>query len=280
MARSMPDVGWVLWSGTIGLESAIQARIDAATAAGYTRISVSPLDVARSEERGVPAVELGQRIRDAGLGIVVDPVMNWYGGTPPATSRFGRFSTDDALRMCSDLGAVTLTCLGQADDDVPLPEIVASFGRLCDRAAGFGAQVHLEFTAIHAIRTLRTAWEIVAGADRDNGGIVFDTWHFFRTDPDFALLESIPGNRVFAVQVDDARADVVGTLRDDTQNRLMPGDGTFDLRRVIATLDRIGGLTWVGPEVISPATEARSPVDVARDAKARIEDIIMEVRQA
>ena len=69
----MTEPGWILWAGTLGLESAVPDRIAAAVACGYSRISVSPLDVARSEEAGTSAVELGRRIRDAGLGIVVDP---------------------------------------------------------------------------------------------------------------------------------------------------------------------------------------------------------------
>lgn len=272
--------GWVLWSGTIGLESPIDVRISAAVVGGYARVSVSPLDVARSEAAGVSAVDLGERFRASGLDVVVDPIMNWYGGTPPPTSRFGRFSAEEALRMSRDLGAVSATVIGQGSDDVPVAAITEAFGGICDRAAEFGMQVHLEFTAIHSIRTLRTAWDIVSGADRQNGGLLFDTWHFFRTDPDFSLLEQIPGDRIFAVQVDDAHPDVMGTMRDDTLNRLMPGDGSFDLVRALATLDRIGGLAWVGPEVISPQTAAMDPVVAARTGRARIEDILMEARRS
>ena len=108
---------------------------------------------------------------------------------------------------------------------------MAAFGLICDRAAGFGMQVQVEFTALHSIRTLQTAWDIVRGADRPNGGIVFDTWHFFRTDPDYALLATIPGARILSVQVDDALPEPVGTMRDDTLNRLMPGDGSLEIGR-------------------------------------------------
>ena len=44
-------------------------------------------------------------------------------------------------------------------------------------------------------------------ADRANGGIVFDTWHFFRGDPDFDLLATVPGDRIYCVQIDDAAAN-------------------------------------------------------------------------
>ncbi len=106
------------------------------------------------------------------------------------------------------------------------------------------------------ITDVATAWKIVRDADRPNGGILFDTWHFFRGSADFDALEAVPGERILAVQVDDAHAEVTGSLWDDTQQRLLPGDGSFDLPRVLRTLGRIGGLRFVGPEVISPVTAA------------------------
>jgi sugar phosphate isomerase/epimerase len=67
-------------------------------------------------------------------------------------------------------------------------------------------------------------------------------------------------------------------MREDTQNRLLPGDGSFDLPRVVAALDRIGALRWVGPEVISPVTEAMGPVEAARIAGDRVRELIARVR--
>jgi hypothetical protein len=39
-----------------------------------------------------------------------------------------------------------------------------------------------------------------------------DTWHFFRSHPDFELLARIPGDRIFAVQVDAAAVEVRGSF--------------------------------------------------------------------
>ena len=104
-----------------------------------------------------------------------------------------------------------------------------------------------------------------------NGGLTFDTWHFFRSDPDFGLLERIPGQRIFAVQLDDAAAEVRGTLWEDTLHRLLPGDGVFDLPRVVQVLARTGALTLVGPEVISPEMGGRPSADAADLARQRVE---------
>ena len=278
MGDLLTDIGWVLWSGTVGLESPIPGRIEAARQADFTRLSVSPLDVARAEEQGTSAAEFGRRIRDAGLEIVMDPVTNWYGGAQRPESRFARFTADEALRMSEALQVVSITTIGQASSDQALDEVAGAFGAFCDRAAGFGAQVHLEFIPMTAIRDVASAWTIVAGADRPNGGILFDTWHFFRGNPDFDALERVPGERIFAVQIDDALAEVRGSMREDTQNRLLPGDGSFELPRVVRALDRIGALGWVGPEVISPVTAAMPPVEAARVAGDRVRELIARVR--
>jgi sugar phosphate isomerase/epimerase len=281
------DVGWVLWSGTIGFVSPLAAGAAAASAAGYDRLSVSPLDVLTAAGQGVRPAELGRRIRGLGLQIVLDAVMNWYGG-PRSDWPFGgyrdsagfRVDLDEVLRMSEAMQVVAMNAVGQPTSDRPLEELAQLFGRLCDRAADLGAQVTLEFMPMLAIDTLAVAWSIVSDAGRDNGGLMFDTWHFFRGDPDFATLETIPAGRIFMTQISDGAAQVRGGLVDDTFHRLMPGDGSFELDRAIRALDRIGGLRWAGPEVISPTTAAADPGEVALAARKRVADLIGRNRPA
>jgi sugar phosphate isomerase/epimerase len=60
-------------------------------------------------------------------------------------------------------------------------ELVAGFAGLCDRAAAHDLQVGLEFLPFSAIRTVGAARRIVADADRPNGGLIVDLWHWFRS---------------------------------------------------------------------------------------------------
>ena len=255
--------GWVMWSGTLGLESPVEPRIGAAAAAGYTHLSVSPLDLARLADAGTSAVEIGERIRGAGLEIVLDPLMNWYSGGGPPRSRFSRFTPQESLQMATDLGAVSVTAIGTGSCDGEPADLAEPFGALCDHAAGLGVLVHLEFIPMTVIPSLTVARQIVEGAGRSNGGILFDTWHFFRGDPDFDVLASTPGELILAVQLDDALAEVQGTLWEDTQRRLAPGDGVLDLARVVRSLADIGGLRRVGPEIIHPDWAAMPPAEAA-----------------
>lgn len=249
----MDEVSWVLWAGTVGFTSPLPERFAAAAASGYRRVSVSPPEILRA---GMPAAEIGARARDLGLDLIVDPVMNWYPDSAPSPSRFAGVAAADALRLGAPLGAASFSAIGTATSDVPLSDLAGHFAALCDCAADLGADVHLEFIPFTLIRDLRIGWDVVRAAGRPNGGLVFDTWHFFRGDPDYDLLASVPGKRIFQVQLDDATAEPSGTLREETQRRLLPGDGAFDLTRVLRALADIGGLRWIGPEVISPELAA------------------------
>jgi sugar phosphate isomerase/epimerase len=268
-----PD-GYTLWAGTVGFTSPLAERFAAAAATGCREATLSPPDVLRAAQDGTAAAEIGRQARDLGLDLVIDPVMNWYPDREPSPSRFAGVSTDDALRICEALGVTSLSAIATASSDVPVPDLAGYFGRLCDRAAGFGARVHLEFIPFTIVRTLRTAWDLVRAADRPNGGLVFDTWHFFRGEPEFEVLAGIPGDRIFCVQLDDAPAVPSGPLREETQHRLLPGDGALDLVAAIRALDRIGGLRRVGPEVISPDLAALPILDAATLAMDRTRAIV------
>jgi len=92
--------------------------------------------------------------------------------------------------------------------------------------------------------------------------------------PDFELLATVPGDRIYCVQIDDAAAEPRASLRDDTNNRLLPGDGDLDLTRAVRALAQIDALRWVGPEVISPTLEAMPAVEVAQLAGDKVRELI------
>lgn len=278
--RAIPAeaIGYTLWAGTVGFGSPLAERFAAAAATGCRQATLSPPDVLRAAESGTTAADIGRQARDLGLDLIIDPVMNWYPDRQPSPSRFAGVSADHALRMCEDLGVTSLSAIATASSDVPLPELAGYFGQLCDRAAGFGARVHLEFIPFTVVRNLRIAWDLVRGAGRRNGGLVFDTWHFFRGEPEWDVLAGIPGDRIFCVQLDDAPAVPQGSLREETSRRLLPGDGALDLFAAIRALHRIGALRWVGPEVISPELAAMPVADAATLAMERTRAIVDAAR--
>ncbi|WP_036496773.1 sugar phosphate isomerase/epimerase [Nocardia sp. BMG111209] len=277
MEKALDDIGWVLWHGTLGLQSAIADRIAAATAAGFGRVSVSPFDVATAAQAGTTPADLGRRLRDAGLEVVLDGLMNWYPGRPLTSSPTAAFTAPEVLDMCAALRPAALTVLARPTCEISPDEVAAAFGDLCDRAQESDTRVQLEFMPMMAIGDLAAAWTVVGAADRANGGLLFDTWHFYRGNPDFGTLANLPGDRIFGVQVADSTVPE-GSLIEDTFRRAVPGDGRFDLEGVLRALDRIGGLRWIGPEVISPVTAAMPPVEAAHLTATRIRTLLGTIR--
>jgi sugar phosphate isomerase/epimerase len=210
---------------------------------------------------------------------VFDSVTEWYPHEPPKRPfPSAAFSVDDVLRMCALLGVTHLSAVAPFPVDLPIEGMAEHFAALCDRAAGIGCRVQFEFTPRSPISDVAGAWELVRIADRENGGIVFDTWHFFRVNPDFEALEMVPGNRIFSVQVSDGRPEFVeGLLPDTFRHRYLPGDGTFDLARVLGVLKRIGGFNFAGPEVLSAELHALPAVEAARRAADAYDAVLASV---
>jgi sugar phosphate isomerase/epimerase len=98
-----------------------------------------------------------------------------------------------------------------------------------------------EFLPWSDVPDAAAAWQLIKLADRQNGGILIDTWHYFRGTADPIQVRSISADRLFLIQFDDADAvQVDGYMEDTTRRRRLPGQGGFDLIGFIQMLDEMG----------------------------------------
>jgi sugar phosphate isomerase/epimerase len=262
------DAEWILWAGTVGLDTPIDERVDAALAAGCTSISIGFNDVERAADSGTDAAALAAHVRAKGIEPrVLDGITTWVEGTSPPKG--SRVAADVGMNIAEDLGVGSVNLIAIGRGPWSTAAMVDRFGELCDRAAHFGCSVHIEFAPESGVPDLTTAWEIVENTGRPNGGVLFDTWHFHRSASDLEVLRRIPGDRVFATQISDAGGEVMGTLWEDTlHHRLLPGDGAIDLDVVLGALGATG-LRLVGPEVFSDELLAMAPDEAATSSCAR-----------
>jgi sugar phosphate isomerase/epimerase len=258
----------ILWTGTVGLDRPLDERMDAALGAGFGALSTSPREAMFLREKGVKLTDAARRARSAGVPmLVLDAVYSWlrpsdaFGGSEPT-------SVEDCLHMASEMGVQFINAIAmRRRDDLSTELIAERFAHLCHRASDIGCKIHLEFEPHSLVPDIVSAWEIVRLAGCENGGVLFDSWHFFRGNPDFQALESIPGERIFSCQISDGTAERVGHWSEEMlHHRLLPGDGVFDLARAIRCLSDSGGLTLCGPEVLSDELHVLSPTSAARRA--------------
>lgn len=167
-----------------------------------------------------------------------------------------------AYHLAETFGATYLQAIGPYAGT--LADAIDAYGALCDRARVHGLTVGLEFLPFTNIPDLATAATIVEGADRDNGGVCVDAWHFFRGTPDVDALRHLPGDLIANVQLNDGPLEPEDSdyLRDCMTNRRCPGDGEFDLVPFVRAIAETGYRAPVSIEVISheldriPPTEA------------------------
>lgn len=270
-----------LWAANVRTKS-LDDRLAAVRAGGYTATTLFPIDVARFVAGGLTLSEIQRRFEEAGAPVeVLDPLTTWLPNwaPPPSMSAadvaFTDFDEDGFFRTAEGLGVTSVNLIETFGNATPVEMATEHFARVCDRAAGLGLRVRLEFMPFSGIPDLATAWEIVRGADRPNGGLTFDTWHYCRGAMDPALLASIPGDKIFGVQLADGAAEPVGDLLNDLlHHRRHAGDGALPLRDIVRTLDATGGLGSVGPELFSDAMDALDAREAGRSAADRTRDFL------
>src|SRR5262249_30773651 len=160
----------------------------------------------------------------------------------------------EMFAIADALGARSINAADVLGGSWSVDDAADAFAGLCDRAAEHGLLVHLEFLPWSRIPDLATAWEVVRGADRANGGVAIDAWHWFRspTPSDLTTLRAIPGDKVLGIQLDDAPVEPEANLMSATlHERLLPGEGAIDLAALLGALRDIAAVAPIGVEVFS-----------------------------
>ena len=141
--------------------------------------------------------------------------------------------------------------IGPATDD-PIA-LVGPLRDLADEANEHGTRVAIEPMPFSTIATVPMGVEIVNAAGHPAAGLVIDAWHVFRAETSLTELSAVLSQKnIFGVELNDAAEQVLGTLFEDTvERRLLCGEGSFDLRGLVAVLRDKGFDGPWGVEILS-----------------------------
>jgi len=234
----------------------LEEVILAAAEAGFDAVSILARPHVRAVRAGRTNRELCELIRDSGLFVSeIEAAGDWLGPMPfPAESMFHPvYTVDEFLDIGEALAARTLVAT-HFGAPAPLEDAAHCFANLCDRAADRGMRVALEFPAMATVADVATAWAIVEGAERPNGGILLDIWHHRRSTGTDLDLARVPPERIFSIQVSDGAAEPVGPPLEDIVHRRLPGEGELGVAQLLSDLDHRGVRCPVGVEVLRKET--------------------------
>jgi sugar phosphate isomerase/epimerase len=274
----------VLWEACVRAHP-YEQQLDAAVAGGFDSLSMPPHVALANEERGLSARQMRQMAADRGItisdldgGIGFMPVALPTGASERLIRRFG-LPREQVLDLASELGTGRICTVGLFDEGLyGTDELIGGFRQLCDAAAARGMSVTLEPMAFFGLQDFRLAAEVVRGAARPNGALLFDSWHFTRTGADRSALPELPTSGPVDVQVNDGAAEPQGgsVMEDSVNHRMFPGDGAFDLTGYLQTIGP-GHIRSIGVEIFSAALDALPAVEAGRRAGAALRAVAATV---
>ncbi len=261
----------------------LQGKLRATLVAGYTELSLMPIEVERMAAEGLTPREVRARAEGEGIRIVrLDPLNTWPRIWRPDNMDDAYIASVDTppdrfFALAEAVGATQMSLNATFPPDaMAIGEITEHFAAICRRAADHGMVCDLEPIPLWGVPTLTMGWRIVEGSGAPNAGLVFDTWHFVRSRSDIEVLKRIPGERIHCVQLNDGPVDLPPgvTIKDDCYDRKFPGDGNFPNVDIVRILAANGGLNGLGPEVFSPMLKFMSAEEVGRVTRASIEGLL------
>ncbi|HEV3257695.1 MAG TPA: sugar phosphate isomerase/epimerase family protein [Gemmataceae bacterium] len=180
------------------------------------------------------------------------------------------------LDLCQEFGIGIMLVIADfagAVDHTALGRAVASLGQAAQWAAGFDVRLALEFrSAATFCASLDTALALVAECGEPNVGVSFDVFHYYTGPSKFEDLGLLtPANLAF-VQLSDL-AGVPRELAADA-DRVLPGDGDFQLSPIIERLRAIGYDGWVSVELMNPTLWKAKATQVAELSMAALDRLL------
>jgi 4-hydroxyphenylpyruvate dioxygenase len=250
---------------TVSLSGALDEKLRAIAAAGYDEVEIFEADLLSWS--GSPR-EIGQMCRDHGLKICAfQPFRDFEGMPEPQRTRnFHRAERKfelmkelqtDLMLVCSNVSPLALGGIDRA---------AADFRELGELAAKHGMRVGFEALAWgRHVRDHRDAWEIVRRADHTSIGVILDSFHTLAPGLPVAAIASIPGDRIFLVQLADAPKLGLDVLPWSRHFRCFPGQGDL---AVTSFMEAVMATGYSGPwslEIFNDQFRAGSSARTATD---------------
>lgn len=265
---------------TVSISGTLTEKLAAISAAGYDGIEIFEQDFIAHD--GSPA-EVGRMVRDHGLEItMLQPFRDFECLPEPLRSKaFDRAERKfdlmqelgtDLILICSSCHPASLGGIDRAANDL---------NELGERAKARGLRVGYEALAWgRHVNDHRDAWEIVRRADHDNIGLILDSFHTLGRGLSPESIRSIPGDKIFFVQLADAPAIPMDLLYWSRHFRNMPGEGDLDVRGFMQAVMAAGYTGPLSLEIFNDQFRGGNARTVAKDGYRSLITLMDDVRKA
>lgn len=245
---------------------------DAAAGAGYRYITTTTW---LFEGAPLGGKDLRKRIDDAGVQVsMIDGLTSALPGAPPPGPE--RKSFEECAEIAHLLGAGCLNLVHIGGVPTPIEELGDAFAKVCEKAAGEGLNLVIEFLPGTGIPDLKTGLAVVRHANQPNGKSLFDTWHHARCGGTPPEVDAEAAKWIGALQLSDRTPDQDLVPYVPMTGRKIPGRGALPIARWIAPILAAHPAMPVGVEILSDEMEAMDFGEAAGTAADSLRSVIAE----
>lgn len=253
---------------TVCLSGTLEDKLAAAAAAGFDGVELFEADLVSSPWS---PRRIRERCDELGLSIDLYQPFRDFEAVPPDVLAANLRRAERKFDVMEHLGADTmLVCSSVSADAVDDDDLAAEqLHLLAERAAARGMRIAYEALAWgRFVNTYDHSWRIVRRGDHPALGVCLDSFHVLSKGSDLAPIRTIPGEKLFYLQLADAPRLHMDVLQWSRHHRLFPGQGALDLatftRNVLSTGYRGPLSLEVFNDVFRQADPHRAAVDAMR----------------
>ncbi|MDP3409300.1 bifunctional sugar phosphate isomerase/epimerase/4-hydroxyphenylpyruvate dioxygenase family protein [Bosea sp. (in: a-proteobacteria)] len=250
---------------TVSLSGDLAEKLQAIAAAGFDAVEVFENDFLTFD--GGPR-EVGRMVADLGMRICAFQPFRDFEGMPEPLRARGFARAERKFAIMNELGTdLMLICSNVSPQALGgIDRAAADFHELGELAARFGVRVGYEALAWgRHVNDYRDAWEIVRRADHERIGVILDSFHTLARPSPLGPIASIPGDRIFLVQLADAPKLDMDVLSWSRHFRCFPGQGDLAVADFVRAVAQTGYAGPLSHEIFNDQFRAGSARRLATD---------------
>jgi 4-hydroxyphenylpyruvate dioxygenase len=263
---------------TVCLSGGLSEKLTAIAAAGFRNVEIFESDLL--SYNGTPN-DVAKELAGLDLKVVTFQPFRDFEGMPDSQRQRTFDRAERKFDLMQELGCdLLMVCSNVSADSLGgIDRAAADFRELGERAGKRGFRVAFEALAWgRHINDYRDAWEVVRRTNHPAVGLVLDTFHTFARKTEIQSLRSIPGDRIFLVQLADAPWLDMDVLSWSRHFRCFPGQGDMPILEFVQALKETGYDGALSLEIFNDQFRAGSPRSVAVDGLRSLLYLMDQVR--
>ncbi len=238
-------------------------KIAIAGETGYKAIELWHDDLDTHIAKGGTLAEVRKALSDNGLTVPTTIYLKGWFETTGEEHRLELVECQRRMAQAVEVGAVHVIAgppMGHADYELG----ARNYRELLELGLKMGVKPSMEFLGfVDELNTIEGALEVITKAGHPDGTIVLDPFHIFRGGGSIESIVKLKPEQIAICHFNDTPASPP-RLQQHDKDRVYPGEGHLDLKRMLQLLRQVGYFRWLSLELFREDLWASDPRDVAR----------------